>query len=137
VNDFPSTRAHAARVLGIIGTQDAYTTLFAILRREQDTTVLGEAAMAIAAIPTADRQRTIDILAQRLQQMANTARPDHAFTYALIQAVRTLHETSGAITDPDLYSALIAVSQGPYSGPIRDLAVDTVLLVRRSNTAGH
>ena len=137
INDFPDTRARAAQLLGVIGTAEARAVLFSILRREQNTEVLGPAAMAIAGIPTDDRQPTIDILAQRLLQMANTARPDHAFTYALVIAVRTLHEHGGAISDPDLYTALLAVSQGPYPGPIRQLAIDTVLEIRRSNTQGH
>ena len=137
LNDFPSTRAHAARLLGELGTAEAQGKLLSILRRESNTIVLGEAARAIAGIPTDNRQPVIDILALRLHQVATSSRPEHAYAYALVQAVRILHDTTGTITDPDLFSALMAIAQGPYSGPIRELAIETVVTIRRSNTSGN
>jgi HEAT repeat protein len=133
-NDFPAVRARAARLLGDVGTPAAHAILYSILRHDTDNTVRGEAALAIARIAVVDRQPTIDLFAYLLSSMATTARPDNAFTYALVRAVRIMIDTSGPIADPDLYTAMVAVAQGPYSGTIRDMAVDTLVSMRESST---
>jgi HEAT repeat protein len=131
INDFPMIRAEAVRLLGSLGGAGATATLSRVLRYEDDPYVLSQAVIAVAQAasgPTPELLRTLTTL---VNQMNALRRPDNALAIAIVNAVRDLHERSAGIDDPDLFRALISITQGGYSTAVRRAAVEVINTLRR------
>ncbi|MFP4484264.1 MAG: hypothetical protein ACLFO1_05370 [Spirochaetaceae bacterium] len=125
----PDVRIQALQVLGEVGGTKSLSAIELVLRLEEDPAVVESALHSLQkmkAQPTEEITAGLTHLLSRRQLSL-----DEGVASAALETVRVLGRPPYAITDPDLFQAILGVAQGPYPRRIRQDAYDLVDELRK------
>ncbi len=126
---YPDVRVQALNVLGGIGGDRALHGVLLVLRRERESVVVTEALYALRKMRPPPNESITTTLAHLLTQ--GEVRSDPRVVAAALHVVRALGAPPYAITDPELYRAILEIAQGPYPRWLRVQAYDLVDELRK------
>jgi len=128
-NNFPEVRRHAARYLGILGTEEAKDALLEICQFENEPMVLQEAIKSLGDIGLNDNNETIANIAWVMRRFDNL-NPDNLMAIATIDAFEKIARKNGGISSPEAIQTLIRISEGQYIRPVQERARQLIAELR-------
>ena len=131
MNDYPEVRREAARYLGILGTPEAKTALIRICTIEAEPMVLQEAIKSLGAIGLNDNDETVNAIVWVADKFNNTTAPDNLLALSAIDALDKIAAKNNGLTNPNVYSLLIRISEGSYAQPVRERAKQALIDFRK------
>ncbi len=125
----PDVRIEALELLGDVGGTRALNAIMLVLRREEDPAVVEAALQSLGGLRPQPTDEITAALTHLLTQ--RRLRLDAGVASAALRTVRALGRPPYAITDPDLFQAILGIAQGPYPRWIRENAYDLVDELRK------
>lgn len=131
-NNFPEIRSKACLLLGKYGGENAVSALINILRHEEETMVMSEAAYALGIIGNDENGKVSRVLAETIE-LQTVVNPDSNLAYAVILALQKIAEANRGLNDSAGYRALITIAQGNYLKGVKRMAIDTLKGMKKYN----
>lgn len=125
----PDVRIESLELLGNVGGTRALDAVMLVLRREEDPAVVEAALHSLERLRPQPTSEITAALTHLLTQ--RQLRLDVGVAAAALRTVRVLGRPPYAITDPDLFQAILVIAQGPYPRWIREQAYDLVDELRK------
>ena len=116
INNFPTIRQKASKLLGEINTQQSAIALLQLGEMETESMVLSEIIVAISKNTVADPELVVNMIS-RLMEVHGSAR-DHNFAYAFLVAVENISKNEIEIKNPKIFQ-LVSEMTLPDSGYIQ------------------
>lgn len=132
INNFPEVRRKACTLLGEYGGEGSAAALINVLKTDDESMVLSEAAYALGIIGKDADGKSAKALAD-LIEVQSIANPDSNLAYAVILAFQKLAAANNGLKDPSGYDALIKITQGNYIKGVKKMALDTLLDMKKYN----
>lgn len=120
----PVARISALELLGDVGGVRARRGVLETLRHERDTAVLSAAVVSLGSMRPPPSTEITGLLTGLLE--GRSARREPQLVRAILETTRILGQPPYAISDPDLYRAILAIAQGPYPRSLREHAYELV-----------
>jgi HEAT repeat protein len=121
VNNFPDIRRQSARLLGVVGTEEARASLIDILQFENEPMVLQEAIKSLGDIGTNENNETVTHIAWIVTRF-NNLNPDNLMALAAIDAFEKIARRYNGLNSPEAIRTLVLISEGNYITPVRERA---------------
>jgi HEAT repeat protein len=131
-NDFPEVRRRAAELLGLVGGPRARDALIDIANRERETMVSAEAIYALGQVEP-DEAGLVDTVIAEVIRRQDAVRPDNNLAFAAIMALENLGKARRGQVKPEVFTALVQISQGNYIRAVRNRAVKLLDDFRKYN----
>ena len=131
MNDYPEVRREAARYLGVLGTAEAKTALIRICTIEAEPMVLQEAIKSLGHIGMNENDETVNAIVWVADKFNNTTAPDNLLALSAIDALDRIAAKNNGLTNPNVYSLLIRISEGSYAQPVRERAKQALIDFRK------
>ncbi|MGL1894248.1 MAG: hypothetical protein OCD02_21640 [Spirochaetaceae bacterium] len=126
VNNFPTIRQKASKLLGNINTQQSADALIELGEMESESMVLSEIIVGISRNTVADADDVVNTVS-RLMEVHGRSK-DHNFAFAFLLAVENLAKNEIEITNPNIFQ-MVSEMTLPDSGYIQivtDKALDVI-----------
>jgi hypothetical protein len=123
VNDFPDIRVRACKLLGNIKTQESKESLLAVLRYDQDTTVLEAAVAALVNIGMNDNDQVVIGIVNLQQKENGKVRLSNTLAREILTAYDFFAPTVQR-RSPMVQSVLTILTDYRYAPPVRKQAKD-------------
>ncbi len=115
INDFPDVRRKAAEILGKIGGDSAREALLAMAQRDNEPMVIAEAVYNLGEIGGDETQRNrISQVIAHLVTVQDPQAPDNSLGFSATHALESLINKSNGKVSPEIFQALITISNGNY-----------------------
>jgi outer membrane protein assembly factor BamB len=124
VNDFPSVRASAARLLGDLGSLDSRAALIRVLRQETDPVAAAFEILALGKIGSDGDGETTRTIADAVTRFsASAGNGGVRVARAAIDAITSIAHYEGEIPDAAGGIMLLSIYRSSYPASIRNAAV--------------
>lgn len=130
VNDFPEVRRFAAELLGQIGGPRSREALVQMVLKDPEPMVTAEAVYSLGLIEP-DEQGRVETVISQIVRAQDATRSDNNFAYAAISALENIGRSRNGKVNPEVFSALILISQGNYIRAVRTKALRVLDEFRR------
>ena len=128
---YPLARMRAVQLLGKVGGPYARSTVLEVIRWDDETVVLSEAAAALARMRAETDDELITHLTGLIERMRRTTHDDR-LAWSILNAVDELDRQSWGMQDPALFRAILTLAQAPYSLRVQRRAIEVIDLLRRA-----
>ncbi len=128
VNNYPTIRLKACKLLGNINTKQAADALLELGDMETESMVLSEIIVGISKNTAADPDTVVNMIS-RLMEVNGSAR-DHNFAYAILISIENINNNGIEINNPKIFQ-LVSEMTLPDSGYIQ-VVTDKALEVLRA-----
>ena len=125
-NNFPDVRREAARQLGLVGSEDARAILLRACMIERDPLVLREILASLGEIASDDNALTVAVIVRAAGRNHRAAVPNNHVALAAVNALGSIAERDGGLTDSGAFWYLFAVAEGPYVTVVRERAWEVI-----------
>jgi len=133
VNNFPDVRREAARQLGLVGTEEARAILLRACLSEVDPMVMYEIINSIGGIELENNEQAIATIVWVAGRFHRAPAPSNHVAMAAVNALDSLSERDGGLTNPSAFMYLFAVAEGPYVHHVRSRAWEVIDGLREPN----
>lgn len=115
INNFPTVRRDACRILGEVGGEEAKKSLMNILQQEKNAMVVSEAVYALSKIETEEEsQELMNTIAATMRTQIHTDQ-DANFASTALLALERISDRHDGIDNPEVIKLITLLSQ-PSSG---------------------
>ena len=128
---YPLARMRAVQLLGTVGGPYARSTVLEVIRWDDESVVLSEAASALARMRAETDDELITHLTGLIERMRRTTH-DERLAWSILNAVQELDRHSWGMQDPALFRAILTLAQAPYSLRVQRRAIEVIDLLRRA-----
>jgi len=136
VNDFPTVRREAARLLGVFGTEEAKTALIRICTVDREPMVLQEAIKSLGMIEAGNSDDAVNVIVWLVNRYNVGTAPDNLMALAAVDSLDKIAERNNGLTNPGALQLLIRIAEGAYTPPVRERARQALVDLRRYTAQG-
>ena len=129
VNNFPDVRRQSARLLGVIGTEEAQKTLLELSQIENEPMVLQEVIKSLGDIGLNENNETVSHIAFIMRRF-NHSNPDNLMALATIDAFERIARQNNGINSPEAIQTLVLIAEGNYIRPVQERARQLIAELR-------
>ncbi len=130
LTNFPMIRMEACRALGQMGGDRAKMVLTNVLMNDKEPLVLAEAVFQISEIGIEEEPEILQAIARKMIVQDAVAADDN-FTVASLHAIERIAQKNGGIKDPEVFRAVLHISERVYPRVVREKALDVLNRLRR------
>ncbi|HUZ18364.1 MAG TPA: HEAT repeat domain-containing protein [Spirochaetia bacterium] len=132
VNNYPSVRMHAARLLGRLGGSQAEATLIQVLMFDDEPMVLSEAAFQLGRIASSQDTEALDAIVSAFRR-EDAIQPQNNMAYASLLSFEKIEKRGGGIQDPAVFDLISRIQQSDYTYAVKAKAAQVFSLLRSNN----